>query len=368
MKRFIFSFLVLLWASTAGAQIITVDQNTKDTIIITTRTITPAPYQTAEVTRRPYKPPTETPTPAPTGILVLPVSNPLVFNDRSDFVIENIRIENAPGVAIELNRCKRVRIKNVYINGTGINSEAIELENCNDVTVENSLIGNAVTGVYAVGGSGIKVINNEFFNVRQRTIGARGQFVQFDGVTGAGNAIENNKGENWLGESDPEDLISLFRSSGTQASPIYVRNNMFRGGGPSASGGGIMSGDNGGSWQVIENNTLLDPGQYGIAAASGQNIQLINNKIFAKQQSFTNNPLYVWKQSETACGPITVKGNRVNWTDAAGKKNNGWNAGNCPNVSFEYPTTITLAEMNVPAHLFTRVTPDELLKKVRRKN
>ena len=189
----------------------------------------------------------------------------------------------------------------------------------------------------------------------------RGQFVQFNGVSGAGNIIENNKGENFLGESNPEDLISIFNSSGTAASPLTVKDNIFRGGGPSSSGGGIMTGDNGGSYQVVENNVLLDPGQYGIAAAGGNNISLINNKIFAKKQPFTNNPLYVWAQAGASCSNINVKGNRVNWTDKSGGKNNGWDAGNCSATTFESPTTITVEEMNVPAHLISMITPAELL-------
>ena len=90
-------------------------------------------------------------------------------------------------------------------------------------------------------------------------------------------------------------------------------------------------------------------------------IQVLNNKIYARQQPFTNNPLYVWNQYSTQCSNITVRGNRVNWTDKNGALNGGWNAGNCSQTVFEYPTTITVAEMNVPDHLISFVTDFELL-------
>lgn len=313
-----------------------------------------------EPTPTPTPTPTE-PTPAPTGnYLSLTKSSAKTISGQSNVIIENLQFAGIDGNPIYIKGSNNITIRNCFFNKASM--EAIVVENSSTITVENCLFNGVTTGVYALSSETIKVRGNQFVNVRQRSGGGRGQFVQFNNVTGAGNAIENNKGENFLGESDPEDLISLFQSSGTAASPISVRNNMFRGGGPSTSGGGIMSGDYGGSYQIVENNTLLDPGQYGIAAAGGSNITLINNKIYAKQQPFTNNPLYVWAQQGASCSNINVKGNRVNWTDKNGSINNGWNAGNCSSTSFEYPTTITLAEMGVPTHLITMITPTELLQ------
>lgn len=297
-----------------------------------------------------------------TGIkfLLLAKSGAKVVSRQSNVVIENLQFSNINGTSLKIAGSSNITIRNCFFNKA--TAEAITIEGSTNVTIENCLFNGVTTGVYALTSKTIKVRGNQFVNVRQRTTGGRGQFVQFNSVTGEGNVIENNKGENFAGQSNPEDLISLYKSSGTAASPIYIRNNVFRGGGPSASGGGIMTGDNGGSYQVVENNTLLDPGQYGIAAAGGTNITLINNKIYARQQSFTNNPLYVWAQAGAACSNINVKGNRVNWTTKTGTKNNGWNAGNCGATSFQYPTTISLAEMAVPTQLITMLTSIELLQ------
>jgi len=315
-----------------------------------TSTTTPAPTPTL----------TPEPTPAPaTGSLSSTTPAPTTISNQSNVVIENLRFDNSNGNALNITGSNNITIRNCFFNKA--TAEAISIENGSNITIENCLFNRVTTGVYALSSQTIKIRNNQFVNVRMRSTGGRGQFVQFNSVTGAGNLIEDNKGENFPGESDPEDLSSLYSSSGTAANPISIRNNIFRGGGPSASGGGIMTGDNGGSYQVVENNVLLDPGQYGIAAAGGSNISLINNKIYASQQPFTNNPLYVWAQAGASCSNINVKGNRVNWTDKNGSINNGWDAGNCSSTSFEYPTTISLAEMNVPAHLISMITPAELL-------
>ena len=313
----------------------------------------------------PEFPPATTEIPAPDSTaaiayLTLVNSEAQVIYNQSNVIIENLRFENIDGIALNVKEGNDIIIRNCFFNKA--TEEAINIESSANITIENCLFNGVTTGVYAMQSQSIKIRNNQFVNVRQREGGGRGQFVQFNGVTGEGNVIEDNRGENFPGESDPEDMISLFSSSGTAESPISISNNIFRGGGPSSSGGGIMTGDYGGSYQVVENNTLLDPGQYGIATAGGNNISLINNKIYAKQQSFTNNPLYVWAQAGVACSDINVQGNRVNWTNWKGEINNGWNSGNCDNTSFESPTTISLEEMNVPEQLITMITVEELLE------
>ncbi|MGK2862967.1 MAG: right-handed parallel beta-helix repeat-containing protein [Chitinophagaceae bacterium] len=292
--------------------------------------------------------------------LLLTKSEPISITNESNVVIENLQFENAEGIALNIKGGHNIIIRNCFFNKA--KEEAINIEISSGIRIENCLFNGVTTGVYAMQSQSIIVKNNQFVNVSQRSYGGRGQFVQFNGVSGEGNSIENNKGENFPGESNPEDLISMFNSSGTAESPISIRNNIFRGGGPSTSGGGIMTGDYGGGYQVVENNTLLDPGQYGIASAGGKHITLINNKIFAKQQPFTNNPLYVWAQAGAGCSDIFVKGNRANWINKNGEVNGGWNSESCDNTSFEYPTTITLEEMNVPEHLITMVTPEQLLE------
>lgn len=301
--------------------------------------------------------------PTGSGYLSLPLSGIIDVSGKSDVVIENLQFKNTVGASIKAFGSRNITIRNCFFNGS--TREAIDMNGSSNITITNNLFARVETGVYALNCQTVKVNNNQFVNVRKRVGdgGGRGQFVQFNSTGGAGCEIMNNKGENFLGESDPEDLISLYASSGTSSSPIKISGNVFRGGGPSGSGGGIIAGDHGGGNVIMENNVLLNPGQYGMAVAGGQNITIRNNKIFAKQQSFTNNPLYVWSQEGgDPCSSINVSGNFVNWTDKDGNKNTGWNANNCgSSYNPGENKTISEAEMNVPAHLIDFVTPQQLL-------
>ena len=142
-----------------------------------------------------------------------------------------------------------------------------------------------------------------------------------------------NSGVNNPGKGQPEDTINLYQSNGVVGKPIYVQYNLIRGGGPSKSGGGILLGDDGSSYQVARGNVLVDPGQYGIAVASGEHNTIQDNTIFARQQSFTNVGIYVWNQYSPACGDVTISGNSVNWRNNNGVANPFWNAGNCGTIN-----------------------------------
>jgi hypothetical protein len=186
------------------------------------------------------------------------------------------------------------------------------------------------TGVVADQASGIKVTYNDIKNVQGPM--PRGQFVQFGNVSGAGNIISYNIGENILGQSFPEDAISLYMSNGTATDPIQVVGNWIRGGGPSTSGGGIMAGDMGGSFILIKDNILVNPGQYGITVSSGNDITITGNKIFGQQLPFSNIGLSAYKQYNINTYNITISNNEVNFTNNNGVLNNMWNAGNCGTV------------------------------------
>ncbi|MGH9630264.1 MAG: NPCBM/NEW2 domain-containing protein, partial [Bryobacteraceae bacterium] len=188
-----------------------------------------------------------------------------------------------------------------------------------------------MSGVYAMDSSSIKVDHNSFLNVQGP--GPRGQFVQFNRVNGKNNRITCNTGKNVLGESDAEDAINLHQSNGDPSDPIQIMGNKVEGGGPSPSGGGILLGDGGGSNQIAKDNILVDPGQYGVAAAGGNNLQLVNNSVYGKRQSFTNVGLYVWNQYGGSCYGITAQGNSVRWTNKDGVTNPSFNGGNCGSIN-----------------------------------
>jgi nitrous oxidase accessory protein NosD len=223
---------------------------------------------------------------------------------------------------ITLINCDNVIILDCIIKDS--KNTGIRLIGCNNITIVCNQISNVRSGIYAENCTNINIHDNHMLNMQGPM--PQAQFVQFNNSTGR---IVNNKLENIFGQSNPEDAINIFKSNGTQDNPILITGNWIRGGGPSKSGGGIMLGDNGGSYQVASDNILVNPGQYGMAVAGGSSMTISNNVIFGKQQAFTNVGLYAWAQAGQSCSNITIGGNRVNWTKSDGTSNNWWNGGNC---------------------------------------
>src|ERR1035437_2217979 len=256
------------------------------------------------------------------------ISSPIVWNGKHDTIISGLQITNSNGNCIQLSSCNNIIIQNCKL-GPSL-GEGVNLYNCTNINITNCSMDSVETGVYAQLCQGVNVTYNDVKNVQGPL--PRGQMVQFNDVSGTGNRINYNVVENILGQSYPEDEINLYMSNGTVADPIQIIGNWIRGGGPSTSGGGIMCGDNGGSYFLVQNNILVNPGQYGIAIASGTNLIINNNKVFAKKQSFTNVGLYVWNQYSTNCNTNTVSNNQINYTNSSGTSNGCWNSGNCGTV------------------------------------
>ncbi len=256
-------------------------------------------------------------------------SEPLVIDGKADLTISGLEIANPKGNGITVRNSKRIRIENCKIGPC--KGEAVNVYACEGVAVSGNRFEAVSTGVYALDSRHVEVTRNRCLNVQGPF--PRGQLAQFDKVTGGGNRINQNLALNILGKSNPEDVINIYQSSGTPDDPIQVVGNKIRGGGPSGSGGGIMTGDGGGGYIVVRDNILVDPGQYGIAIAGGHYIQVLNNKVVGKRQPFTNVGIYVWNQSKAPSDGHTVRGNRVRWFNNAGIENPCWDAGNCGTVA-----------------------------------
>ncbi len=254
-----------------------------------------------------------------------PVSGPIDVSGQSDVVIENVHVSNPGGDCVVVTNASNVTIRNSTIGPCG--DEAVYLSDVDGAVVE----GNYITGT----GNGVLVHRSESVRVDGNAFVEAGRnFVQFDKVNGPGSSVSGNRGQNELGGSNAEDLISLYLSNGTASSPIMVVGNHLRNGGPSDSGSGIMLGDGGGSYQFVEGNVLVDPGQVGIGVASGTNMTVRGNRIYSSSVPWSNVGLYVWNQYGSACGNVEVSGNQVNWTNADGSSNGWWGGGGCGEVNF----------------------------------
>lgn len=232
--------------------------------------------------------------------------------------ISSMVITDENGDGITLANCSGISICfNVIKNSKGV---AISLNQCSNITIHSNYFEGGSGGIYAVNCTNINVVYNQCLNIQKIT--PRGQFVQFNNSTGS---INYNKVENISGASSTEDIINIYKSNGTSTSPIQVIGNWIRGGGPSVSGGGIMLGDSGGSWQIAKNNILVNPGQYGIAIAGGDNQSIVNNSIYASNLPFNNIGIYVWGQAGTIITNANVSDNLINYTNSKGALNGGWN-------------------------------------------
>lgn len=263
---------------------------------------------------------------------------------------------------LKLVGCNNITIEECYFsNATGPN---IELENCNNINIEKNVMANGATGVYAVTCTdAIRVVNNEFINMHGPF--PRGQFVQFNQCTGDDNLVQGNRGENFFAESYAEDLINTFESIGNSGNPFLVQDNIFRGGGPSESSGGLLAGDAGSDWISIINNKVFNPGQYGIAIAGGHNSTVTGNWVYADQLMWNNIGSYI--ATYPSCAPGCCSGhtfsstNKIRYLNAGGASNTYWSDGNCSG-SLSSPSSLTLAEMDdfFPQNIFTFLTWDQV--------
>lgn len=252
------------------------------------------------------------------------ISNPdgscLSIKDRNNVVIENMHIGPCGKYGIDIFNSHHVVVRNVTIEHTGLSG--ILVLQSSDVTIKHNTISDTISGVSVGDSQRLTVSCNHFRNPRGPI--PRGQFVQFGDVHGGGNSISCNIGVNEPGKGQPEDAISIYRSSGIPGDPIKIERNRITGGGPSLSGGGIMLGDSGGSYLLARDNILQDPGQYGIGVAGEHDIAVIGNIVVARQKPFTNVGISVWRQQPPACQNITVADNLVHWISKSGRPNPWW--------------------------------------------
>ena len=310
------------------------------------------------------------------------------LSNQQGVVLENVVITNPAGVCLDLRGASDIIVRNVSIVGCGTEQAVdggysaglVNIEDAQNITIENSLIrdisnkdfganrNNAIEihnssnvtirsnflgdvhsnigdksgdrgsrSIYITGASsGITIDNNRFSNAGRNA-------VQMNRVRNATSiSITNNLIEGrarW--DSDYEDMINLFSSSGTPDDPILISGNTMRNGGPSSSGTGIILGDGNASvgptqYVVAENNVLINPGHVGINLAGGDNITIRDNIIVGTGD--VPHPTTVGMTINdfgysAECRDHVVSGNQV-WMDnqhTSGGTNHVWNPGTCTN-------------------------------------
>ncbi|MDB5132536.1 MAG: hypothetical protein JWR02_2285 [Mucilaginibacter sp.] len=249
-------------------------------------------------------------------------SSPINLSGQHDITISGKSVNGGTVAAITLSNCY-----NVHITGNRLGNSSnvgIYLYNCYNITIDNNYITNVSCGVYVdhSTGGGVIITGNQFLNMQGPA--PRGQFVQFNTVSGTNNSITYNKCQNNLGQSNPQEGINLYKSNGTASSPIQVVGNWMLGGGPGAATGGIQLGDSGGSYEIASDNILVNPGQMGISVSGGDHISAVNNTVYSKSQYFTNVGVVVWGQAGVAVTNATISGNKINFKSSSGAQNDYW--------------------------------------------
>jgi hypothetical protein len=295
----------------------------------------------------------------------------IVIATAEPVLIENSTLTGpGPLIAASVEHVK-VTVRNTH--GTGVNlnlagkstGRFLTAESFDSIVIENNDL-EQTAGIYLLTYSGspkaettVRVLANRVHNIDGRhSDGAGGfqadvdavQFVQLDQVQHVPNIeIAWNQVTNDPGKSAVEDNISIYKSSGTKASPIRIHDNFINGAYPANplsadySGGGIMLGDgmadtpDGGSEYVVAfNNQVINTTNYGMAISAGSHCTMHHNRILSTGVLPDGTPLpaqnvgiYVWdsnkKRAKIPKGFSDNGGfaNRVGWMQA-GQRHDWW--------------------------------------------
>jgi hypothetical protein len=262
----------------------------------------------------------------------------------------------------------------------------LDAEHYDAVTVQNCTM-EGTSGIYLDTYAGdhsahdtVKILNNRATNIDGRySDGAGGyltynlrtnlrtglteqgyddvQFAQLAKAQGlSGVEIAWNEVINEAGNSRVEDNISIYRSSGTAASPILIHDNYIDGAYTIApwqgdanddnywydwsySGGGIMLGDGGSrdlstacGFVKAYNNQVVGTTNYGIAVTAGHDMEIANNRVVSsgllddgRAIAAQNVGIAIWDSNGD--GPSTFfnnvgHDNLVGWNNGSGR--NDW--------------------------------------------
>lgn len=187
-----------------------------------------------------------------------------------------IRWSGAENLVIE-----NTKFTNRTYRGNGNNDHVcIMLTDCKNIIIRN--IDFDTVAQPFVFGRGCDNITVEYCRARMITgpserIGLHtGNFMQTVDSPSNINVVSN-----LIVGGDTEDIISYFTAVGGRC----AGNRIDGSGWVSDSSTGIILGDGGGSGIVVEDNTLLNPGQVGIAIAGGEDHVVRNNTIYQETQS-----------------------------------------------------------------------------------
>jgi len=247
---------------------------------------------------------------------------PIAYYSKSNITISGLSISGGSN-CIALYNCTNVHITNCRLADALV--YGIMLNNCQNITIDNCFITNVKSGVHVYQGSTIKVNSNQFLNM----LGPfpDGCFVQFAGVSGGGNQINNNKCEDIPGIGHPQDGLSLYQSNGLPGDSIQVIGNWIRGGQiqhDSGGAAGIVLGDVGGSYQVARWNKMVNPGYVGAQVQGGSHIKMDHNVIYSSSTPYSNSGICYANYSGVPSTDVNMSYNWVKYFQTSGAEWDAW--------------------------------------------
>lgn len=218
-----------------------------------------------------------------------------------------------------------------------VSDVAVQISNCNGVYLHDLDFDGCVGCIFLINCTGLIRIED----IRARNTG--------DGSTGSGhsNVIQLNNSFTGGGLSgirrvralggNTEDIISLFKSGGTASgTPLIVENCALD---SSGSGGTVQWSSNSGSgiqldsaspgcpFVLVQNNTMLNPGQVGLGVGFATASTFQNNVIFGSQRTDSNVGMNTPFTPAPYAGNCQYLGNRLHFLDASGSPNNVFDGG-----------------------------------------
>lgn len=251
--------------------------------------------------------------------------------------LSGLHVTSTDGPCIQGSGVQNVRITNCKIGpcGPGAEGVGVSLYGSHDVRIDHNAFDDVASALYAQTDANGNLVFDHNRVTRVRGPMPRGQMVQLDDIHGPGHRIVCNVSDQTVPGylAGPEDHVSVYKSGGTAASRIEIAYNRLRGGGPSTSGSGIMTGDSGSEYLYVHHNTLVETANVGFAIAGGSHITFEQNRAFSPKNPYSNVGAYVWAQAGATCQDNALIDNRTLWTNKDGAQNPFWDGGNCQNTT-----------------------------------
>jgi len=227
---------------------------------------------------------------------------------------------------VHITKCK-------ILNSTTSNGLIYINSGCYNITIDTCFFQSGYRGIYALSATNnIHIWYNFFYNIIDPNVTATstdggGSSVQLNNCTGTSIQILDNRSFHDVSSAGVGDQFSLYKCSGTAASPIRICRNQALNGStnpPSTGYAGVVAGDLGGGYQRVDSNIFVNVGAVGAQIQGGHDIEMSYNTIYLAQASYTSVAMAFGNYSGLASSNITMSNNSARCVQPSGSIFNFW--------------------------------------------